>query len=42
MKSLYDFIVKPLGETYDNTINIDDTKLILKDKVRANGSGSHD
>ena len=35
MKSLYDFIVKPLGETYDNTINIDDTKLILNNNVES-------
>lgn len=35
MKSLYDFIVKPLGGTYDNTINIDDTKLILNNNVES-------
>ena len=35
MKSLYDFIVKPLGETYDYTINIDDTKLILNNNVES-------
>jgi hypothetical protein len=35
MKSLYDFIVKPLGETYDNTINIDNTKLILNNNVES-------
>ena len=35
MKSLYDFIVKPLGKTYDNTINIDDTKLILNNNVES-------
>ncbi len=35
MKSLYNFIVKPLGETYDNTINIDDTKLILNNNVES-------
>lgn len=35
MKSLYDFIVKPLGETYDNTINVDDTKLILNNNVES-------
>ena len=35
MKSLYDFIVKPLGETYDNTINVDNTKLILNNNVES-------
>lgn len=35
MKSLYDFIVKPLGETYANAINIDDTKLILNNNVES-------
>lgn len=35
MKSLYDFIVKPLGETYDNAININDTKLILNNNVES-------
>lgn len=35
MKSLYDFIVKPLGETYYNAININDTKLILNNNVES-------
>ncbi len=35
MKSLYDFIVKPLGETYDNATNINDTKLILNNNVES-------
>ena len=33
MKSLYDFIVKPIGETYNNEINIDKKKLILNSKI---------
>ena len=33
MKSLYDFIVEPLGETYNNEIEVEDKKLILNNKV---------
>ena len=33
MKSLYDFIVEPLGETYNNEIKVEDKKLILNNKV---------
>ena len=33
MKSLYDFIVKPVGEKYSNTINIDNKKLIVNTKI---------
>ena len=35
MKSLYDFIVKPIGETYNNEINIDKKKLILNSKIES-------
>jgi hypothetical protein len=35
MKSLYDFIVEPLGETYSNEINIDKKKLILNTKIES-------
>ena len=30
MKSLYDFIVEPLGDKYSNTVNIDGKSLVLK------------
>ena len=33
MKSLYDFIVKPLGDKYNNTIKIDNKKLIINTKI---------
>lgn len=33
MKSLYDFIVKPLGDKYNNTININNKKLIINTKI---------
>lgn len=33
MKSLYDFIVKPVGEKYSNTINIGNKKLIVNTKI---------
>ena len=35
MKSLYDFIVKPLGEEYSNDINIGGVKLILNTKIES-------
>ena len=33
MKSVFDFIVKPLGEKYNNKIKIGDTELVLNTKV---------
>ena len=33
MKSLYDFIVKPVGEKYSNTVNIGNKKLIVNTKI---------
>ena len=33
MKSLYDFIVKPVGKKYSNTINIGNKKLIVNTKI---------
>ncbi len=33
MNSLYDFIVKPLGETYNNEVKINDKSLVLNTKV---------
>jgi len=35
MKSLYDFIVKPLGERYDNEKKIGDKTLILNTKIES-------
>ena len=35
MKSLYDFIVKPLGNEYSNEINIDDKSLVLNTKIES-------
>ena len=35
MKSLYDFIVEPLGETYNNEIQIEDKSLILNSKIES-------
>ena len=35
MKALYDFIIKPLGETYDNKIKIDKKELILNTKIES-------
>ncbi len=35
MKSLYDFIVKPVGKEYDNTITIDNKKIILNTKIES-------
>jgi len=35
MKSLYDFIVKPVGKEYDNTILIGDKKVILNTKIES-------
>ena len=35
MKSLYDFIVKPLGDRYANTKKIGEKKLILNTKIES-------
>jgi len=33
MKSLYDFIVKPVGEKYNNTVRIGDKDLVVNTKI---------
>ena len=33
MKSLYDFIIEPIGERYNNTKKVDDKELILNTEV---------
>ena len=33
MKSLYDFIVEPVGDKYSNTVNIGDKKLVVNTKI---------
>ena len=35
MKSVFDFIVKPLGKRYNNTIQIGDIELVLNTKVES-------
>jgi len=35
MKSLYDFIVEPLGDKYSNTVNIDSKSLVLNTKIES-------
>tara|TARA_R100001377_G_scaffold11750_1_gene5907 strand:- start:14 stop:619 length:606 start_codon:yes stop_codon:yes gene_type:complete len=35
MKSLYDFIVEPLGDAYNNEINVDNKKLVLNTKIES-------
>ncbi len=35
MKSLYDFIVEPLGDKYSNTINVDGKSLVLNTKIES-------
>ena len=35
MKSLYDFIVEPVGETYDNKINLSGVEVILNTKIES-------
>ena len=35
MKSLYDFIVEPLGDKYSNTVNIDGKSLVLNTKIES-------
>ena len=33
MKSIYDFIIKPLGKKYNNSIHINNKELILNTKI---------
>ena len=33
MKSLYDFIVEPVGDKYSNTVNVGDKKLVINTKI---------
>ena len=33
MKSLYDFIVKPLGDKYKNTVKIADKDVVVNTKI---------
>ena len=35
MKGMYDFIVKPLGERYDNTVKVDDVDLVINTSVES-------
>ena len=35
MKSLYDFIIKPIGKTYSNEIQIDGKNLVLNTKIES-------
>jgi len=35
MRSVYDFIIKPLGERYDNELKVGDKKLILNSKIES-------
>jgi len=35
MRSLYDFIVEPLGDTYENEIDIENVKIILNIKIES-------
>ena len=35
MKSIYDFIVKPIGERYDNSIKVGDKSLIVNTKIES-------
>ena len=35
MRSLYDFIVEPLGNTYENEIDIENVKIILNTKIES-------
>ena len=35
MKSIYDFIVKPVGERYDNSIKVGDKSLIVNTKIES-------
>ena len=33
MNSVYDFIIKPLGERYNNKVNIDNKELIINSSI---------
>ena len=35
MKSVYDFIIKPVGERYSNELKVGDKKLILNSKIES-------
>ncbi len=35
MRSLYDFIIKPLGKRYENEIKIGDKTLVLNTKIES-------
>ena len=35
MKGMYDFIVEPLGERYDNTIKVSDVDLVVNTNVES-------
>jgi len=35
MKSLYDFIVKPIGDTYKNEVQVGDKKLLVNTKIES-------
>ena len=35
MKSLYDFMVKPVGDEYDNEVAVGDKKIILNTKIES-------
>ena len=35
MQSLYDFIVEPFGNTYENEIEIENVKIILNTKIES-------
>ena len=35
MQSLYDFIVEPVGNTYENEIDIENVKIILNTKIES-------
>ena len=35
MKSLYDFIIKPIGEAYKNEVQVGDKKLVVNTKIES-------
>ncbi|GAI37230.1 unnamed protein product, partial [marine sediment metagenome] len=35
MRSLYDFIVKPFGDKYNNEIQVDGKKLVINTKIES-------
>ena len=35
MKSLYDFIIKPVGDLYKNEVQVGDKKLVLNTKIES-------